>query len=483
MSGASIWASSSNCNPHMKARAQLSLRQKTKLTPQLQLALKLLQCSQTELEQEIDNALASNPMLERNDADSDTTALTDASAEHAEDTDTGDGQPAEADFPHAAAPDAEDVLWDALPEPKTLRHHLSEQLQLSALSRRDLAIGETVIDSLDEDGYCQASAEDLRAASALMPPASDTEIEMVRHLIQHFDPVGVASRSLSECLQVQLTQIVAEPALLALATDIASRHLDTLAKGGAPAVAKAGAYEVLPTTEAVALLKTLDPKPGALFQHSRTEYVEPDFAIVAKRNGWQVQSLRDSGQPLRLNAYYLKLTRNSRGGDAAHLAQYLQEARWLIAGIAARRDTLLNVVKAVVRKQTPFLDIGPTALQAMSMREIAEDIGLHESTVSRACSGKWLTTPHGMLELGSLFGSGITDDSGTIQAAAAIQRQIAELITAEPAQKPLSDAKLQQLLAARGLPVARRTLAKYREALGIPPSHRRKKSRSMPSLA
>jgi RNA polymerase sigma-54 factor len=141
------------------------------------------------------------------------------------------------------------------------------------------------------------------------------------------------------------------------------------------------------------------------------------------------------------------------------------------------------VVKAVVRKQTPFLDIGPTALQAMSMREIAEDIGLHESTVSRACSGKWLTTPHGMLELGSLFGSGITDDSGTIQAAAAIQRQIAELITAEPAQKPLSDAKLQQLLAARGLPVARRTLAKYREALGIPPSHRRKKSRSMPSLA
>jgi len=189
-----------------------------------------------------------------------------------------------------------------------------------------------------------------------------------------------------------------------------------------------------------------------------------------------VQSLRDAGQQLRLNAYYLKLARNSRGADAAHLAQYLQEARWLIAGIASRRDTLLKVVKAVVRKQTPFLESGPSALQAMSMREIAERIGLHESTVSRACSGKWLATPHGMIELGSLFGSGITDDSGTVQAAGAVQSQIADLIADEPAGKPLSDAKLEQLLAARGLPVARRTIAKYREALGIPPSPLRKKS-------
>lgn len=460
----------------MKARAQLSPRQSTKLTPQLQLALKLLQCSQTELEQEIENALASNPMLERNDADADTTALTDTPAEPAEDADAGDGDLADADFPHAAMPDTEESLWDALPEPKTLRSHLNEQLQLSALSRRDLAIGEAVIDSLDDDGYCQAGADDLRTASALTPPASDAEIETVRHLIQRFDPVGVASRSLSECLQVQLTQIAAEPALLALATDIAARHLDSLAKGGAPAVAKAGGYDPLPAAEAVALLKTLDPKPGALFQHSRTEYVEPDFAILPKRNGWQVQSLRDAGQHLRLNAYYLKLSRNSRGADAAHLAQYLQEARWLIAGIAARRDTLLKVVKAVVRKQTPFLDAGPAALQAMSMREIAESIGLHESTVSRACSGKWLATPHGMIELGSLFGSGITDDSGTVQAAGAVQGQIAALIAAESAAKPLSDAKLEQLLAARGLPVARRTVAKYREALGIAPSHLRKKT-------
>jgi RNA polymerase sigma-54 factor len=309
-----------------------------------------------------------------------------------------------------------------------------------------------------------------------MPPAADAEIEAVRHLIQRFDPVGVGSRTLSECLQVQLAHIAAEPGLLTLATDIAARHLDTLAKGGATAVAKAGGYEALSTAEAVALLKTLDPKPGALFQYSRTEYVEPDFAVVPKRNGWQVQSLRDSGQHLRLNAYYLKLTRNSRGADAAHLAQYLQEARWLIAGIASRRETLLKVVKAVVRKQTPFLDTGPTALQAMSMREIAESVGLHESTVSRACSGKWLTTPHGMIELGSLFGSGITDDSGTVQAAGAVQGQIAALIAAESADKPLSDAKLERLLAARGLPVARRTIAKYREALGLPPSHQRKKT-------
>ena len=460
----------------MKARAQLSPRQSTKLTPQLQLALKLLQCTQTELEQEIDSALAANPMLERVDADTEAAALPDAPADFSDDAEAGDSADADADFRHAATPEAEESLWDLMPEPKTLRSHLGEQLQLSALSRRDLVIGEALIDSLDEDGYCQASAEELRSASALVPPAHAAEIEAIRHLIQRFDPVGVASRSLSECLQVQLTQIAAEPALLALATDIALRHLDVLAKGGATAVAKAGGFEVLGTAEAVALLKTLDPKPGALFQHSRTEYVEPDFAVLPKRNGWQVQSLRDAGQQLRLNAYYLTLARNSRGADAAHLAQYLQEARWLIAGIASRRDTLLKVVKAVVRKQTPFLESGPSSLQAMSMREIAERIGLHESTVSRACSGKWLATPHGMIELGSLFGSGITDDSGTVQAAGAVQSQIADLIADEPAGKPLSDAKLGQLLAARGLPVARRTIAKYREALGIPPSHLRKKS-------
>ena len=460
----------------MKARAQLSPRQSTKLTPQLQLALKLLQCTQTELEQEIDNALAANPMLERVDADTEAAALPDAPADFSDDAEAGDSADADADFRHAATPEAEESLWDLMPEPKTLRSHLGEQLQLSALSRRDQAIGEAVIDSLDDDGYCQASADDLRIASALMPLAADAEIEAVRHLIQRFDPVGVGSRTLSECLQVQLTQIAAEPALLALATDIALRHLDVLAKGGATAVARAGGFELLGTAEAVALLKTLDPKPGALFQHSRTEYVEPDFAVLPKRNGWQVQSLRDAGQQLRLNAYYLTLARNSRGADAAHLAQYLQEARWLIAGIASRRDTLLKVVKAVVRKQTPFLESGPSSLQAMRMREIAERIGLHESTVSRACSGKWLATPHGMIELGSLFGSGITDDSGTVQAAGAVQSQIADLIADEPAGKPLSDAKLEQLLAARGLPVARRTIAKYREALGIPPSPLRKKS-------
>lgn len=458
----------------MKARAQLSPRQSTKLTPQLQLALKLLQCTQTELEQEIENALASNPMLERIEEDTETTALIDTPTELSVEGDDGYAQ---TDFTPVTTTESDESLWDFLPEARTLRSHLVEQLQLSALSWRDLAIGEALIDSLDDDGYCQAAVEELRTASALAPPANDAEIEAVRHLIQRFDPVGVASRSLSECLQVQLSQITAEPTLLALASDIALRHLDVLAKGGATAVAKSGGFDPVSAAEAVALLKTLDPKPGALFQSSRTEYVVPDFAVLPKRNGWQVQSLRDTGQLLRLNAYYLKLTRNSRGADAAHLAQYQQEARWLIAGIASRRDTLLKVVKAIIRKQTPFLDSGPSALQAMSMRDIAESIGLHESTVSRACSGKWLATPHGLIELGALFGSGIPDDSGTVQAASAVQAKIAALIATEPAERPLSDAKLEQLLAAQGLPVARRTIAKYREALAIPPSPLRRKSR------
>lgn len=457
----------------MKTRAQLSLRQHGKLTPQLQLALKLLQYTQAELALEIENALAANPLLERNDTATDSETLPDIPEPLAsrDDTDTPPPEDSTVDFVNAKTADA---LWDTLPEPRTLRSHLTEQLQLYALSRRDAVIGEVLIDSLDDEGYCQSSLDDLRTAAALLPVASDAEIEAVRHLIQCLDPAGAGSRTLSECLQVQLTQIVAEPALLQLAKAIAAQHLEHLAKGGIAAVVKAGRYDPDAVARAIALLKTLNPKPGAPFQHSRTEYIEPDFSVLRRRGSWQVQALRDPGHALRINTLYRKLARNHRGPDAAHLAHYLQEARWLIAGINTRRDTLMKVLNAVVNRQTPFLESGVSALQAMSMRDIAESIGLHESTVSRACSGKWLHTPHGVVALGSLFGTGIADATGTVQAAGAVQTKIAALIHAEPPEKPLSDARLQQLLADQGLPIARRTVTKYREALAIAPSHLRR---------
>lgn len=458
----------------MKHSVQLTQSQGLKLTPQLRMAIKLLQHSRIELENEIGRAIESNPFLERVDdspADPGFSAgeaaeaeappeWEDAGADHAP-TAPGGGESADA------------LEWIA--ETRSLRTHLIEQLQLCPIGPRDWAIGEALIDSLDDDGYFLAGSGEIRSATGLSPPAGEDEIEAVLHLIQQFEPLAVASRSLSECLLLQLRQLDADHDILQLAQAIASRHLDVLARSGAQGLVKSFGFDPQRTAEAVGLLKTLDPKPGAAFSSARTEYVQPDYRVEKRHGRWKLQALGDRRQQLAINAYYHGLVGKGGGPDNAYLRQHLQEAKWLIRSIQSRQETLLRVVSAIVGRQKAFLEHGRAMLQAMSMKELAGQLALHESTVSRACSGKYLATPHGTFALNALFRSGLADAQGQMQSSAAIQSRIEALIRAEAPESPLSDAGIEKLLGAQGLTIARRTVAKYREASGIPPSHLRHK--------
>lgn len=457
----------------MKSRVQLSQRQTQKLTPQMQLAIKLLPLSGVELEREIDDALSVNPVLERVPETAD--AALDGRDRFSEAEPGGLGHDSETGMDAAGIALENGHSWDFLPEPISLQAHLNAQWQLCPAGDRDRAIGVALIDSLDFDGYWTSGYDDIRAATRFAVPAGNDEIDAVRRLIQRFDPVGTASRDLPECLTVQLGQLQAEAEVLAAAKILADGFLPVLARKGIEAAAKASGLSPELAAQAAALLKALDPRPGAALQNARTDYIEPDFSVENSRGRWRVRSLHDRRQRLRISPVYRNLSGTARANDAAYLQQYLQEARWLIAALDSRQDTLMKVVKAIAVRQSGFLEQGPLALQAMTLRDIADGIGMHESTVSRACAGKYLATPHGLFELGRLFRSGVSDDSGQVQAASAIQARIAALIRSEPPHKPLSDARLEALLAAQGLPVARRTIAKYREALRIPASSERRK--------
>ena len=459
----------------MKSRFQFSQKLGQKLTPQLQMAVKLLYYTRAELDQEIENALAGNPVLERVEEPAETLSL---QAMDADDPAPAQDSEAQAELDVLYGHDANEILqspWDSIAEPVSLSGHLLGQLHLSALNARDRRIGEALIDSLNDDGYCTAPFDDIRRAADLTPTVDDAEIETVRHLLQQFDPLAVASKDLSECLLLQLAYLDAPDDVLGLARDIAEHHLDALAKTGPQLLAKSLGISAERIGQAVNLLKTLNPKPGAAFQNSRTEYLEPDFIAVKIRKHWQIRPVSEPRHQLRINAVYRKLAKQTASTEARLLAPYLQEAQWLIASIASRQETLKRVAETIAQKQQAFLESGISALQSMRMHEVADAIGVHESTVSRACSGKYLATAHGIYEFKRLFRTGIAREGGDSLANDALQARIIELISRENAARPLSDAQLEKLLTAEGQPIARRTVAKYREAARIPPSHSRRK--------
>lgn len=457
----------------MKSSVQLTRSQSLRLTPQLQLAIKLLQHSRIELEREIDNAIESNPFLERvDDLSSEGDVTTEQSPDALSVPEWEDGTGLQA--LSGAGGSADDALeW--IEETRSLRMHLLDQLRLCPISARDRSIGEALIDSLDDDGYLLAGFAEIQTATGLKPQADEDEIEAVLHLLQQFDPLAVAARSLSECLLLQLRHLEADPATLELATRIASQHLDVLARSGVAGLVNAFGFDPDVTVQAVGLLKTLDPKPGAVFSNARTEYVQPDFRAEKHNGRWKIKALGGRRQQLAVNAYYQRLAGQRGGPDSAYLRQHLQEAKWLIKSIQSRQETLMRVVSAIASRQKPFLDHGSARLQPMSMKDLAQQLDIHESTVSRACSGKYLATPLGTFALNALFRTGMADAEGQMQTADAIQKRIKALIDAENPRKPLSDAQLEGLLDAQGLSIARRTIAKYREAMDIAPSHRRHK--------
>jgi RNA polymerase sigma-54 factor len=476
----------------MKPSLQIKLGQQLTLTPQLRLAIRLLQLSALELEQELSQALESNPLLERED---------EAEAEAEESFEPGSAEPvaeaaestSDSDAPGEEFDEVPDFRWeddaagsrvdgaggeereDIRAAPQDLHEHLLWQLRLSHLKPRDEKIGVVVIEAIGDDGYLEGSIEDLQAALQPEIVASSPEIETVLHLVQRFDPVGVGARNLAECLGVQLSLLDPSTPGWALARQLAAGHLDALAKLGPARLAatlQAGECEI---ERAVALLRSLDPRPGARIGGGETEVIVPDAIAFRPGGVWKVATHHSAQPRLGINRQYERLIGTSGRENDTYLRAQLQEARWLLKSLETRADTLLRVARAIVRQQSGFLEHGPQAMRPLTLREVAEELGLHESTISRATTRKYLRTPRGTFEFKYFFGSGIATDSGGGASATAIQAMLRRLVDAENPRAPLSDAKLAEMLKADGIPVARRTVAKYREAMNIPSSTERQR--------
>jgi RNA polymerase sigma-54 factor len=473
----------------MKPSLQIKLGQQLTLTPQLRLAIRLLQLSSLELEQELGQALESNPLLEREE---ETATDFEASGDSAPvDTDQReDAEGAEAEGFEGEEPDfrwdddgargsrqefGAEEREDLRAAPQDLHEHLMWQLLLSHLNPRDQQVGAALIEAIGDDGYLEGGIEDIQAALQPEIVASVAEIEAVLTLVQRFDPVGVGARNLSECLCVQLSLLDPSTPGLALARRLANGQLDALAKLGPAKLAVQLGEAAADVDEAVSLLRSLDPRPGARIGGGETEFIVPD-AIAYRQGGvWKVATHHGSQPRLGINRHYERLIGTAGRENDNYLRAQLQEARWLIKSLETRADTLLRVARAIVRQQSGFLEHGAQAMRPLTLREVAEELGLHESTVSRATTRKYLRTPRGTFEFKYFFGSGIATDAGGGASATAIQAMLRRLVDSEDPRAPLSDAKLAEILKADGIPVARRTVAKYREAMNIPSTTERQR--------
>jgi len=469
----------------MKARLQTSLGQQLVMTPQLRQAIRLLQMSSAELELELTEAVETNPLLEwAEDAAPAEPAgeAADAPAQAGTDDD-GRGDDG-AEWPGegeqwsggqgGSFDDNDGDAGERIAEVDTLADHLLWQLHLSHLSARDRAIGVALIDALDEDGYLR---EPLPAiAEALRPDivAGEDEILTVLHRIQRFDPAGVGARTLGECLALQLDALSADTPGLCLARRIAEGPLERLPRAGVAGIAAELRQPVDAVEEAVQLLRSLDPRPGRqLGEVSQDDYIVPDCVVWRQRGVWKAALAGHAGPRVVIHRGYEQLIRRCGEADASYLRAQLQEARWLLKGLEARGETLLRVVNSLLHHQAGFLEFGAQALRPLTLREIAAELDLHESTISRTIARKHVRTPRGTLPLRAFFASGIDTEGGGEASSTAIQSMIRRLIEAENPRKPLSDAKLADLLKSNGIPVARRTVAKYREAMNISASHER----------
>ena len=482
-------ASISACSPQhpvaMKPTLQFRLSQHLTLTPQLQQSIRLLQLSTVELNQEIERMLAENPILEREDAEGDaqaaftpprdaTTSAPEASAPAAE-------EPAERRedwLAEIAAPawrgddDEEGDRALAAPDTPTLRDHLNQQLTLTGIGERDRALVALLIDVLDEDGYLTQPLEEIVALFSAEAQVDLEELAIALKHLQNLEPAGVGARSPAECLLLQLRTLGAHPAC-ALATQIAGKHLPLLAgRDYARLRALTGAQEE-ELRAAQKLIQSLNPRPGAAFARVESRYMIPDVIVRKHRNVWRASLNPEALPRLRINRLYADLAGSARNGANA-LASQLQEARWLIKNVQQRFDTILRVSQAIVDRQRHFFEHGEVAMRPLVLREIAETLGLHESTISRVTTQKFMATPRGTFELKYFFSSHLATDAGGATSSTAIRALIRQLVGAEDARAPLSDARIAQILGQQGIVVARRTIAKYRESLQIPPVNQRR---------
>ncbi len=479
----------------MKHSLQLKLSQHLTLTPQLQQSIKLLQLSTVELNQELERYLLENPLLERveptGEAEGDT-PLNGASATYQRDSEPATGEPptgstssessdiGDDDFGFSApskrrSDDEDDSEFAQLPaaEP-SLQEHLVNQLTLMPLSEHDRRLIVILIAHLDEDGYLSSDLDELTTLIGEHIEIEPEELMIALRHVQNMDPIGVGARSLQECLALQLRALPENVPHKKLALLLAEQHLDALAARDFIKLKRALRCDDEDLKAIRELILSLDPKPGRRFGEGDIRYVVPDVIVKKVGGKWQALLNREAMPKLRVNKLYADLLHKSRDSAGKNLAGQLQEARWLIKNVQQRFDTILRVTQAIVERQRHFFDHGEVAMRPLVLREIADQVGLHESTISRVTTQKYMLTPRGIFELKYFFGSSVSTDSGGACSATAIRALIKQLVQAEDGRKPLSDNRISDILAQQGIVVARRTVAKYREAMQIQSASLRK---------
>jgi RNA polymerase sigma-54 factor len=443
----------------------LRLKQQLTLTPRLQQSVKLLQLSALECVQELNQAIAQNPFLEES-ADTD---APEAVAQQEESSDSADSN-GEFDFSSASgvsqgsSDDTPDwTEWTATPA--TLSDSLREQLLLLGLGERDYMLAHLVIDALDEDGFLRQPLEELRA---MMPGVSPDELETALRIVQTLEPAGVAARNLSECLSLQLQALDRDTPARDIAMDIVLHHLDSMAARDHSRLQSAVHCSDEELHTAIELIRGLDPRPGSKVGTFEPRAIVPDVIVRKDKKRWLV-SINSAIYPrIRVNQQYADCFRHARDGEMNLLAQHLQEARWLVRNLEQRFLTIQRVAEAVVARQRNFFEYGDLAMRPLTLREIADELGLHESTVSRATSHKYMATPRGVIAFKRFFSRQLATTSGGSCSATAIRALLREFIAAEDRRNPLSDVQLTELLANRGVKVARRTVTKYRRSMQLP---------------
>ncbi|MBE0469330.1 MAG: RNA polymerase factor sigma-54 [Methyloprofundus sp.] len=481
----------------MKQSLQLRMGQQLSMTPQLQQAIKLLQLSTLDLQQEIQQALDSNMMLEvvEDEASSlnehkvveNSVDRTDQLSSEGSQTDVPDELPTDSSWEDvfesvqmdAAAGPAGDMPDFEVQRSKadSLQDHLLWQMEMAPFTERDRAIAMAIIDSINGDGYLNATPEDIY--QGLVEQLEDLEIDelyAVLHRVQRFDPAGVAAENLQDCLRLQLVQLPDATPFKAQALELVERFLDLLAAQDQVKLMRKLAVSETKLTEIIALVRSLDPQPGRSIEESEFEYIVPDLFVFKANGEWRVELNPDIAPKLRVNPFYLSMIKRADNSkDNVCMKEHLQEARWFIKSLHSRNDTLLRVGRSIISKQLDFLEHGAIAMKPMVLRDIAEELELHESTISRVTTQKYMHLPNGVIEFKYFFSSHVSTSAGGECSATAIRAFIKELVSTENPAKPLSDSKIADLLEEKGINVARRTIAKYREAISIPSSSQRKR--------
>ncbi len=464
----------------MKPSLQLKLSQQLTMTPQLQLAIRLLQMPLLELNTQIEQALAENVMLE---------------SEEPEDLPSGANEQNEReDTPAVVAGQSEiSGTWNEYPiggsrgdpwsddsrrpeladrSDESLHEHLLWQLEMEHFSPREIIIGQTLIDYINDDGYLTETLENIHGTLDTEADFSLEEIQQTLSKLQALDPVGIGARNLSECISIQLRQLDDTIPGRELALRITDSFLDLVAEQQYAILRRRLGVSEDDLDIAIALVRSCHPRPGSAIQSSSAEYIIPDVYVRRQDDKWIVEVNRSISPKLRVNQAYAKLLRGN--GQHANLRTQLQEAKWLVRSLEIRHDTLLKVAMCIVDRQSEFLENGEEAMKPMILRDVAEAVDLHESTISRVTANKYMHSPRGIFEFRYFFSSQLSATDGSEQSSTAIRAKIRRFIGQENPTKPLSDSKIVELLAEEGIKIARRTVAKYRESIKIAPSSERR---------